>query len=94
MSFIKTCRAIPPNLDHNSHLLQHNLKLVEEGVALYILAPHLEQEAQTGMSRVRVNAMFTDDLVVCFEKGSEGESPDLGFSLGANDDLIEKADIF
>jgi hypothetical protein len=46
------------------------------------------------MARVRVNSMFTDHLIVCREKRSEWKSLNLGFPLGATDNLVEKTDIY
>lgn len=46
------------------------------------------------MAGIHVGAMFTDDFVVCCEKRSKWESLDLGFPLGANDNLVEETDIW
>lgn len=94
MCLIEVRRAVLANLDHDSHLLERILEFVEESFAAHTFASHLEQEAQARMARVRVDAMFANDFVVCFEERPEWESIRFGFCLGGSDNLVEKADIY
>jgi hypothetical protein len=45
------------------------------------------------MARIRVDSMFTDNLVVSREKRSEWQSLNLGLPFSATNDLVEEADI-
>lgn len=46
------------------------------------------------MAGICVGAMLSDDFVVGGEKRAKWESLGLGVPLGANDDLVEEADIW
>jgi hypothetical protein len=94
MCLVEVRRALLADFDHDSHLMERILKFLEESVAAYTFASHFEQEAQACMTWVRIDAMFANDFVVCFEKRPERESIRFGFCLGASDNLVEKADIY
>lgn len=86
-------RPVLSNIDHDPHSLERILELIEERLAVNVFPPHLEQEAQTCMSWVRINAMFANNFVVCFEERSEWEPVDFRFALSAGDNLVEETDI-
>lgn len=94
MCLIQVGRAVLADFNHDSHLLERILEFVEESLAAYIFASHLEQEAQACMAWICVDAMFANDFVICFEKRPEWESIRFGFCLGSSDNLVEKADIY
>lgn len=74
-------------------MLKRILESVEEGRSLDVFTSHFEQEAQTRLAGIRVDAMFTDYLVIGREKRSEWGSLNLRVSFGAGDDLVEETDI-
>lgn len=94
MCFIKVRRAILADFDHDTQLLERVLELVEESLAPHTFASHLEQEAQACMTWVRIDAMFANNFVVCFEERPEWEAIRFGFCLSSSDNLVEKADIY
>lgn len=94
MCLIKVRRAVLADFDHDSHLLERILEFVEQSLAAHTLASHLEQEAQTCMAWIRVDAMFANDFIVCFEERPEWESICFGFCLGSSNNLVEKANIY
>lgn len=78
---------------NNSILFQQVFKLVKKSIAYDVLLAHFEQESHAGVARIRVDAMFRNDLVVCLEQDSEWKAFDLWASFGAGNNLEEKADI-
>lgn len=94
MCLVKVRRAVLANFDHDSHLLERILEFVEESLAVHTFASHLEQEAQARMAWIRVDTMFANHFIVCFEERPEWESIRFGFCLGGSNNLVEKANIY
>lgn len=94
MCLVKVRRAVLANFDHDSHLLERILEFVEESLAAHTFASHLEQEAQACMAWIRVDTMFANHFIVCFEERPEWESICFGFCLGGSNNLVEKANIY
>lgn len=91
--FPDVCRSVIAKINHDSHLLERTLELIEERLTVHAFASHLEQEAHARMARVHIKAMFTNDFIVCIKKRPEWESIGFGLDLSAGDNLVEKADI-
>jgi uncharacterized membrane protein len=94
LRLIQICRSLFTKLNHDSHLLERIFEFIKECFAVHTFASHLEQKAQACMARVRVDTMFANDFVVCFEERPEWKSIGFGFCLSAGDNLVEKTDIY
>jgi hypothetical protein len=90
---IKACGALFTYLKYNAHMLKCILKFVEQSVSLNVFASHLEQEAQARMTRIRIDTMLTNHLIIGRKQHSERESLNVRLPFGAGDDLVKETDI-
>jgi hypothetical protein len=80
--------------EYNPHLLQQVLEFLKERLSTQALIAQFKQESHADLILIRVNTVLRKYSIIRREERAERKTFDIRVLFRADDDLVEKADIY